>query len=190
MVQTKKSRVNNYLIYFLILPAILFGCAKEQKVEQFVSYNGPFVEADNIRTVYSDSTVTRIILRAQKQLELQNGDRVFPKGIWVEFFDEQGKKTATMSANEAIYHKDRNFYNAKGKVVVKNLEEGKQLKTEELNWDPDTKKVYTDKFVTIETGEDMILTGEGLEANQDFSRYKIKKPHGEGELLEDEDDEQ
>jgi hypothetical protein len=51
------------------------------------------------------------------------------------------------------------------------------LSTEELNWDPQKQIVFTDKFVVIETPTE-ILKGEGLEANQNFTKYKILKPTG------------
>ena len=57
-----------------------------------------------------------------------------------------------------------------GNVVVINKQKQEKLLTPELNWKPVTKKVYTDKRVTILsqlTGEK--LYGIGLDANQDFS---------------------
>jgi LPS export ABC transporter protein LptC len=65
----------------------------------------------------------------------------------------------------------------RGNVIVKSLDKGQTLNTEELNWKPETKTVYTEKFVTITTAEE-ILKGEGLDAAQDLSRYKIRKPTG------------
>ena len=58
-----------------------------------------------------------------------------------------------------------------------NAESGETLNTEELHWNTSKGDVFTDKFVRIET-EDQILTGVGLTAKQDFSRYVIKNPQG------------
>ena len=141
------------------------------------TYQGPVMEVDNIETLYSDSTVLRIRLKAPKQIELQNGDREFPNGVYVEFFDEKGKKTSNLKANSGVYYKEQNSYKVTGNVIIKNLVEEKTMKTEELNWFPATKKVSTEKFIRIET-PDQILTGEGLDAAEDFSNYKIRKPTG------------
>jgi hypothetical protein len=51
------------------------------------------------------------------------------------------------------------------------------MNTEELNWVPAKQKIFTDKFVTIQTKEE-VLKGQGLEAKQDFSSYRILKPTG------------
>lgn len=52
-----------------------------------------------------------------------------------------------------------------------------QLNTEELFWRPLTKRIFTEKFVTI-TLESEVLYGTGLDAMQDLSTYTIKKPEG------------
>jgi hypothetical protein len=48
------------------------------------------------------------------------------------------------------YFKDENKWRRRGgKVEVINTAKQEQLNTEELFWKPDTKKIFTDKFVTI-----------------------------------------
>ena len=67
--------------------------------------------------------------------------------------------------------------------VVVNLEKKQQLHTEELFWKPDTKKIFTEKFVTIKL-ENEILYGTGLDAAQDLSYYTIANPKGEFDVKE------
>ena len=110
--------------------------------------------------------------------EFENGDREFPEGLYLEFYDESGKLESTLRANEAYYFKKENQWRGRGKVEVKNLEKNEQLNTEELFWKPADEKIFTDKFVTIRQQSDVIY-GQGLEAKQDMSDYVIKKPEGE-----------
>jgi LPS export ABC transporter protein LptC len=60
---------------------------------------------------------------------------------------------------------------ARKNVLVVN-EKGDQLNTEHLIWDERTQKLTSDEFVKITT-KDEIIYGNGFEANQDFSRYRI-----------------
>ena len=53
-----------------------------------------------------------------------------------------------------------------------------QLETEELIWDEKKEKVYSNKFVKI-TKPDEKIYGYGVEANQDFTRWKINAIEGE-----------
>jgi LPS export ABC transporter protein LptC len=181
MVQEKKGRIrSNYLrIGILLLFSFgLFSCFKEQNPDQMVNYNGPFMEVDNVETLFTDSSVLRIRLKAPKQMEQLNGDRIFPNGVYVEFFDVTGKKTSTLKANTGNYYKDQSLYVVKGNVIINNLEKEEKLNTEELNWDPETKKIYTDKYLRIESPEKTI-EATGMDAKEDFSNYKLRKVIGE-----------
>ncbi len=115
---------------------------------------------------------------AAKVFEFENGDREFPEGIYLEFFDESGKLKSTLRANHAHYFKNEQQWRARGKVEVKNIEKDEQLNTEELFWKPSEEKIFTDKFVTIRERKDVIY-GRGMEAKQDMSDWMIKKPEGE-----------
>lgn len=168
----------NDLKYFTFFLIFLYGCQEPSKdISKMKNYDGPDIEVTNVETLYSDSASVRVKMNAPLQLEFHNGDRDFPKGVKMNFFNEKGENSAQLTANKGKFNKAQNLYTAIGNVEVKNLLEKKKLTTEELNWSVDKKQIYTDKFVTIETDKE-ILKGTGLEATQDFSHYKILKPSG------------
>jgi LPS export ABC transporter protein LptC len=147
-------------------------------MEQMKPYDGPLMEIDSMETIYSDVAETRVRVRAKKQLGLQNGNREFPQGLFIEFF-EKGKVASTLTSNFGRYYKDLNKYLVSGNVVIKDLDEGKQLNTEELFWMPAEERIFVDpsKQVIITTKTD-VLNGFGLEAKEDFSKYRILNPKG------------
>jgi LPS export ABC transporter protein LptC len=68
------------------------------------------------------------------------------------------------------------------KIVVRNNVEilnvkGERLNTEELHWQQDSGKIYTDRFVRITT-KDQIITGTGLVSDQAFSDWEILNVSG------------
>ena len=128
-------------------------------------------------------------LRAKIVQEYPNGDREFPEGLYVEFYDATGTLESTLEANHAFYFKSEDQWRGRGKVQVKNLKKNEQLNTEELFWKPTLQKIYTDKFVTIRQESDVIY-GEGLDAKQDMSDYTIIQPKGEFDVKEEEDTEE
>lgn len=157
---------------------LLASCRQHTtKVEDIKPYTGPIIEVDNIETLFSDSAEIRLRMRAPKQLEFADGNREFPKGIYLEFFDENQKLSSLLTSEYAYYKKETNLYTVRGNVVMKNFKEGEILKTEELHWEPQKEQIYTDKAVRIETPEE-ILTGKGMVANEDFSYYKFTQPTG------------
>jgi LPS export ABC transporter protein LptC len=105
--------------------------------------------------------------------EFKNGDREFPKGIYLEFYNAFGKLESTLRANHAYFFKNENQWRGRGKVEVKNIEKNEQLTTEEFFWKPAEERIFTDKFVTIKQQDDVVY-GTGLEAKQDMSDYTLK----------------
>jgi LPS export ABC transporter protein LptC len=90
-----------------------------------------------------------------------------------------GQVITTLEADSGRYEFKTGLYKVKGNVKVINTQRQERLLTDELTWNPGTKKVFTDKRVTIESqtsGEK--INGMGLDANQDFSQYSIRRPTG------------
>lgn len=160
--------------------ATFLSCTPEENAKPLV-YQGPLKEAEEITMYYTEKNLMKILLKAKKINEFQNGDSEFPEGIYIEFYDDFGKITSTLRANSAYYFKAENKWRGLGDVEVINIEKRQQLNTEELFWKPDTKKIFTDKFVTIKL-ENEILYGTGFDADQDLSNYTMKNPEGEFEV--------
>ncbi len=166
----------------LILAVAVAGCSTSDTKEP-VEYKGPLKEAENVELFYSENNTVKVKMLAELLYEFENGDREFPKGVYMEFYNEFGRLSSTLRANHAFFFKKEEQWRGRGKVEVKNIEKHEQLNTEELFWKPKSKKIFTDKFVTIRQQGDVIY-GEGLDANQDLSDYLIKKPAGEFEVKE------
>ena len=168
----------NRFLTLIVLACLAFACEnKVVKPGEIVFYSGPVATAYDLVTDYSDSAKTKVMVRSKLQLEYQDGDREFPKGIQVDFYNAKSQNAARLTARYARYDKQTDIYIAQGDVVVKDFIETKTLNTEELRWNRVEKRVFTDKFVRIQTATEL-LTGTGLTAAQDFSTYRILKPAG------------
>ena len=163
----------------LILLLVLLCCCKSsvKEIKKKVVYKGPMAETTNVRTLYSDSARLQIKLTAPLQLQYENQDGIYPKGIHMTFYDRNGQVTNTVRANYGKDDKQKDQYFIRGNVVLENAVKKETLRTEELFWNKQTRKIHTDKFVTIQT-ETEILKGTGLTANQEFSDYNITNPTG------------
>ncbi len=163
-----------YMLFFFA--GMSFISCSNEKVVKPDPYEGPMLEMHDFETLYSDSARLKIRFTGPYEYELQNGDKVFPEGVYMEFFDlDTREMTSTLKGNEARYFKDRNIYVVNGDVVVHNLKEKNKLSSEELIWNPTEKKITTEKFVRIETPCE-IMTGDGMVSNEDFTSYRILKP--------------
>lgn len=168
--------------FFYMLLVVLSSCGQKENAQP-KEYEGPLQEAEDVELFYTENQIIKVKMMAPVLYEFKTGDREFPKGIYLEFFDEFGKLSSTLRADHAYYFKTDDKWRARGKVEVINQEKNEQLNTEELFWLPAKEQINTESFVTIRMQTEVIY-GEGLEAKQDMSTYTIKKPQGEFQLEE------
>lgn len=168
------------LVVLLPFLTLLLACEEDKKPVRSVAYKGPIEEINNVKLLYSESALMRVKLTTARQLRFINEDRKYPKEVFIDFYDPTGSQVVTtLRSDSGKYDKAKDLYTVMGHVVVINKAKQEKLQTNLLNWNPNTKKVFTDKRVIVSsqlTGEK--LYGLGLDANQDFSRYSIRKPTG------------
>lgn len=132
----------------------------------------------NIRIIYSDSALVRVIVHApvmERYTSFTEPKDEFPKGILVEFLDGNKKVFSWLKADMAVRDELKKKIIAKGNVEFYNDKQEK-LETPELIWDEQEKIIYTDKLVRITQAEKGDTTyGFGFRANQDLSRFEIRK---------------
>lgn len=164
---------------------LLLQSACEQKENaKPATYEGPITQGEDVELFYVEKEVLKLKVITKKIQEFATGDREFPEGLYMEFYDESGKVSSTLKANHAYFFNKENKWRGRGDVEVKNLEKGEQLNTEELFWKPETKRIFTEKFVTIRQQKDIIY-GTGLDAAQDLSDYRIFNTTGDFDIEED-----
>ena len=183
LLATQSINKTRFLIFSFML--LLASCQSPETAKPEV-YNGPAREADDVESYYTENEKVKVMLIAKKILEFTNGDREFPQGIYIERYDEAGKLISSLRANSAFYFKEEDKWRGRGKVEVKNIEKDELLNTEELFWKPSTRKIFTEKFVTIRRQNNVIF-GTGLDADQDLTSSELK--HVEGEFDVDENGE-
>ncbi|HOP12832.1 MAG TPA: LPS export ABC transporter periplasmic protein LptC, partial [Lentimicrobium sp.] len=109
-----------------------------------------------------------------------------PEGFRVIFYDSLNPEQVRteITADYGINNEMAKTMEARRNVVVTNYLKNEKLNTEHLIWDQNTKRVNSDVMVTITT-PDKILYGEGMEADEKFYNWIIKKPRGEMYINED-----
>lgn len=176
-------------IAVFITLTMLFACKndlKEIAAMDFSSDTIPDISAKNIDFTFSDSARVQVRLTGPIMHAYQGDDpyMVFPEGFMVEFYDSVMNVTSTITGKYGIHYRERGMMEARNNVVVRNFETGERLDTEELVWDQNKKLIYSTKFVKI-SSEDGVIYGDGLEAEEDFSKRKIINPSGEIEVKEE-----
>jgi LPS export ABC transporter protein LptC len=169
------------LFSIITLVSGLIGCdATSERADILYDQEDTAVEVGRgVEIIYSDSAVVRVRVTGptlHNFLDRENPRQEFPEGIKMEFLTPNRQVRSTLTAKFAIRQQDRGLVIARDSVVLTTIEQEK-LETEELIWDEKTERIHTDKFVKV-TRPGEVLYGFGLEANQDFSFWKITAPKG------------
>ena len=148
----------------------------------------PSQVGDSVTLLYSDSTQLKVVLKANRMLifnkNVSEPYTLLPKGLFVTFFDDQEKVSATLKAHYGIRYDIKKQMEVKYAVELIN-KDGTKLETEKLIWNEVTQRIYTDAFVKI-TNRKEIIMGTGMESNQDFTKYEIKHVTGQIQINTDE----
>lgn len=165
-----------------LLVTTLAGCGKpeEEVAVKKTIYTGPTMETENLLMIMSDSAKLRIRLTSALRQDFENGNQIYPKGVKITFLDKDGQTVVnTIVGNYGLYEKAQNLYTLRGNVRVTNVPKQQTMNTEEAFYDQTKASIYTKKETEIRvTTPTEVLTGRGLTANQDFSRYSILTPTG------------
>jgi LPS export ABC transporter protein LptC len=164
-------------IAILLGLAMFFSCSPDLETVETITRKDelPAEAAENLRILYSSHGRIQMIMEAP-EMERYEGDEPYmelPRGFVMSFFDEFMNETSRISAKCAIQNEKDDLIDARNDVVVENMETLEKLNTEQLIWDRKNKKIYTDKFVKVTSGED-VLYGEGFESDDRFTSWSIK----------------
>lgn len=171
------------LSYLLISLMMLLHTSCENDLEVIQSFAGdslvPNSSMVNAVINYTDSARLQMRISAPEIHHYTTSTEnytEFPFGVVAQFFDRDGGVESQLSSKYAIYFTDNDLWEAKDSVVVIN-KAGEVLNTEQLFWDEKNKLIYSNSFVKV-TRPDEVITGEGFESDETFSRWKIKKVQG------------
>ena len=139
------------MLFFLTVLFLFNSCENnEGEISRITSrQNDPVEEIIGLKTIYSDSGSVKVLLEApsMKKVLIPKHTTELPKGMVLSFYDADMKVVSKMSSSYAIHYDQEHRWEARNNVEVVN-------------------------FVKITTAKEIIM-GNGFEADQDFSHYKI-----------------
>lgn len=171
-------RVRSLILFIAVIAGVfLLSCEDKKKKGPVQKYNGPLMVTDNLTLAMSDSGKTTIKVTTARQIKLQNEDEIYPKTVYVTFFDKNGVEYSSLRGDSGRYFKNEGLYRVMGNVFFYNRLQQQSLSTDLLNWSTTKKKIFTDHPFIIKTRFDEIH-GVGMEGDQDFTHFTMRKAKG------------
>lgn len=171
-----KLRLCTLLIAISIVMA-LQSCNKSiDTVKDFEILSLPSQTGIDVHTVLTDSGLVNLVLSTPIIETYSNANppySEFTKGIRVDFYDGKKEPIAYVTSNYAKYFENKKLWELSDSVVVMN-ESGSKLETEQLFWDQERDRIYSERMVKV-TGEDKIHIGTGFESDSRLTTIRIKK---------------
>ena len=170
-----------------LLAGMLVSCTNDlDKVAAVaVSDDAPDRVTHQAEYLYTDAGRPRYRLQAGRIAEWTREPQRYEitEGLRLQFFDSLGAPGSTLTARRGIILPQANRMEVYEEVVFVNVK-GERLDTEKVVWYQDSARIYTDKAVRIQRGQD-IIHGQGLDASEDFSRYAIRRITGTLRMSQD-----
>lgn len=139
----------------------------------------PTMITDSVSSFVSDSGITRYHIEAPLWLMFDEADDpywLFPQGLHLSRFDDNMSVNATIYADTARYFVRRRLWKLDRNVRMRNLD-GDKFLTEQMFWNQNSHRVYSDSFIHIERAQ-RILEGFGFISNEQITAYTIRRPTG------------
>ncbi len=130
----------------------------------------------DVTMIYSDSAIIKFVI-SSPVLEKYDDQGVvveeFPKGLRIDFYDDQKRVNSWVSAKYALRRASEGTMVLRDSVVLQN-ETGDRLETSALTWNELEKTITTKKFMRMIQGTTRdTLFGTGFKANIDFTNFQI-----------------
>jgi LPS export ABC transporter protein LptC len=167
--------MNRYMLVWIVITLVLLVCAcsQDESIAPALPADVPDQIMENSTITFSQEGIKSAVIRAEYVAVYEKLDLKKATKVHVDFFDETGRQTSFLVADSGFIQEKKQKFEARGNVVV-TTEENVKLATESLRWNPESNKIITDDFVTITKGSD-IITGIGLEADEELKHFVIKK---------------
>ncbi len=140
-------------------------------------------QSENLTIVVSENGVPSYIFEAplvEGYMLAKEPYREFRNGVRITTYNRETatENNSVMTANYAIYYEERKLWETMGDVTIIRSD-GKELFSQQLFWNANTKMIYSNVDTEIydrETGD--LYRGEGFESDEELVDWKFRKMSG------------
>lgn len=168
-------------ILWCIAAAVLVAACGEER-RSYVANAGdgtPTMTTLDVNTFISDSGYVRYHIDTrvwEMYEEAKDPYWRFPYELRLEQYDRAMRPEANIRSDSARYMSRRRLWRLDGHVVMVNVN-GDTFLTQQLFWDQQQRKVYSDSFIHI-VRSDRVIEGYGFRSNDNMTEYTVNRPTG------------
>lgn len=165
------------VVIFVLGLGLMAGCDREtgSEIDQTAGADSVLKPDSEVlgATVYLyDGALITTEIRADTIRRFEAIDSTMGYVLDIDFFDSTGNVSSNLIGDSGVIRETSNALQVFGRVVVVTNDSGR-LETDFLKWSPDRGKIESDAFVRFTRGEDVRMSGWGMEADPDLGRLRI-----------------
>lgn len=100
------------------------------------------------------------------------------RGMHVVFYDDDGSEKATVTARSGEWNQETDRMVARGDVVLLVNEDSSKIESQEINYDPDNDRVWSDSTTVRTLADGSVTRGSSFESDIDFQNVVVRNPRG------------
>lgn len=160
-------------ITVLLGTVMLLSCKNDIKEVNQIANDEvrPEMTGEDLVMIYSDSARIKYKVITPEYLKMTQGKEKyeeFPKGIYVISYDADEQVAGSIKSKYAKKLEDEMLWEARNEVVIINAD-GKKLETELLYWDMKKEIIYSDRYVKLTSGGQIIEGNRGFKSDQNLN---------------------
>lgn len=165
------------LSLFMIL--LFISCRNETKDQVTFVFDKetiPIINTDSVTMLISDSGMVKykVITKTWKMFdEASEPFWLFPDKLYLEQYDSLFNTVVTLRADTVWRYISDNLWKMRGNVFIRNFQ-NKTFESEEIFWDQQKQRIYSNKPVTIKSPNEATIIADDFESNQQMTQIKMK----------------
>ncbi|MFO7921362.1 MAG: LPS export ABC transporter periplasmic protein LptC [Nioella sp.] len=137
----------------------------------------------DLDTDIKDMGALRARLHADTAYVWEDSAKTLMFPVDLKLYDKNGAQTAHLTADEGELHSQTNKMVARGNVVLVTTDGERRILTEELHYDPQRDRIWSDVHTVMFEGESR-LEGAGFRANSEMTDIEVFESTGENIQIE------
>ncbi|MBI4545245.1 MAG: LPS export ABC transporter periplasmic protein LptC [Gemmatimonadetes bacterium] len=126
--------------------------------------------------------VRRAVLRADTAYVHEDSARIDARRVHLTLFNELGREAADLTAAAGELDIRTEAMTARGNVVLVARQGQKRIETEELHFDPQTDRIWSDVATTLQDAG-TVIRGQGFTSDGQLRNVRVRRPTGRVEGL-------
>jgi LPS export ABC transporter protein LptC len=167
----------------VLLPVVFAAACEELESGPVIAPELQEMDADNVMFGMTHNMtrdgIREALVEADTAYSWQDSTGVDLRNVRLVVFDENGGERAVVTALAGHLNPRNRQMFAQGNVILTVYEGDRTIESEELNYDPDANRIWSDQPTVMREGN-RIIEGTGFDSDAEFTNVRVRNGRTRG----------